>query len=231
MQWRWANILCVFATSCVVAGAALSAPPAGNAVKTETIIREADPDAIKSVSPGPNDTATESDTFEPEVSTGSPENFGPPPVIQYDFSNLPPPVRRLRQQIIEAALTGEIENLRSIFEANEEPILISFNEVNDPIEQLKALAGDAEGREILAILVEVFDAGYVHVDVGTLDEMYVWPYFARYPVDDLTGKQMVELFKLLTADDYEDMKVFGAYMFYRVGIAPNGVWKFFVAGD
>jgi hypothetical protein len=27
------------------------------------------------------------------------------------------------------------------------------------------------------------------------------------------------------------MKQFGAYIFYRVGIAPDGQWAFFVAGD
>ncbi len=54
-----------------------------------------------------------------------------------------------------------------------------------------------EGREILAILIEVLEAGYVHVDVGTPDEMYVWPYFARYPVNALTPRQIVELFKLV----------------------------------
>ena len=89
--------------------------------------------------------------------------------------------------------------------------------------------GDKEFGEKFEI--EVLDAGFVHVDVGTPDEMYVWPYFARYPLDSLTGPQMVELFKLLTAGDYDDMKIFGTYLFYRAGIAPNGVWEYFLAGD
>jgi hypothetical protein len=61
--------------------------------------------------------------------------------------------------------------------------------------------------------------------------MYVWPYFARYPLDKLNGPQMVELFKILTAGDYEDMKAYGTYLFYRVGITPTGVWKYFISGD
>ncbi len=61
--------------------------------------------------------------------------------------------------------------------------------------------------------------------------MYVWPYFAYYPVDKLTPRQLVELFKLVYAGDYEDMKAYGAYLYYRVGISPDGTWKFFVAGD
>ena len=35
--------------------------------------------------------------------------------------------------------------------------------------------------------------------------MYVWPYFARYPIDKLTPPQLVELFKLVFAGDYQTM--------------------------
>ena len=83
----------------------------------------------------------------------------------------------------------------------------------------------------IAILIEVLEAGYVHVDVGTPDEMYIWPYFARYPVNALTPPQLVELFKLVFSGDYEDMKAYGAYISYRVGIAPDGTWRFFLVGD
>jgi hypothetical protein len=61
--------------------------------------------------------------------------------------------------------------------------------------------------------------------------MYVWPYFFAVPLDALTGRQRVELFKIVTAGDYEDMKNYGAYIFYRAGISPEGRWLFFVAGD
>ena len=35
-------------------------------------------------------------------------------------------------------------------------------------------------------------------------------------------RQLVELFKLIYAGDYEDMKNEGNYLFYRVGITPKG---------
>lgn len=244
MQRRWTVMVGGMAISCLIAGAALSAPPAGKSVETETIIvppeeaGEGDPGLTAPdltepdlTEPGGETPDAGTGAVDPDVGIESTEDAGPPPTIEYDVSKLPAPVRRLREQIIEAALTGDIDKLRPIFEANEEPPTLSLTEINDPIEHLKSLAGDPEGREILAILIEVLDAGFVHVDVGTPDEMYVWPYFARYPLDSLTGPQMVELFKLLTAGDYEDMKVYGTYLFYRVGIAPNGAWKFFVAGD
>jgi hypothetical protein len=212
------------AISCLIAGTALSAPPAGKSVETETIIVPPDeagegdpgltapgltePDLTEPdlTEPGGETPDAGTGAVDPDVGIESTEDAGPPPTIEYDVSKLPAPVRRLREQIIDAALTGDIDKLRPIFEANEEPPTLSLTEINDPI-------------------------GFVHVDVGTPDEMYVWPYFARYPLDSLTGPQMVELFKLLTAGDYEDMKVYGTYLFYRVGIAPNGAWKFFVAGD
>lgn len=153
------------------------------------------------------------------------------PEVEYDPAKLPTPVRRLREQIIEAAASGDPEKLRPIFEANGEPPALSFNESDDPVETLRALSGDPEGREILAILIEVLEAGYVHVDAGTPDEMYVWPYFARYPVEALTPPQLVELFKLVFSGDYEDMKTYGAYISYRVGIGPDGTWRFFLVGD
>ena len=137
----------------------------------------------------------------------------------------------MRQKLIEAAKSGDIERLRALMKAQPEPPAVAFGDPGDPIEYLKALAADADGREILAILLEVLQSGFVHVGEGTDDDHYVWPYFAEYPINALTPEQLVELFTLLTAADYEDMKSYGAYTFFRVGIAPDGRWLFFLAGD
>ncbi|MEP3278917.1 MAG: hypothetical protein ABJN26_11425 [Stappiaceae bacterium] len=153
------------------------------------------------------------------------------PEILYTFENLPTPVRRMREQILEAAQSGKPEKLRPVLEANEVPPTLAFDEVADPIDYLKTSSGDGEGLELLAILSEVLEAGFVHVDKGTAQEMYVWPYFARYPLHGLKPDQMVELYRLVTAGDYADMQNFGAYSFYRVGIGPDGTWHYFVAGD
>ena len=80
-------------------------------------------------------------------------------------------------------------------------------------------------------LVEVLEAGFVHIDAGTRDEVYVWPYFTHVPLEALSPQQMVELFTIVTAYDFDEMKQFGAYNFYRAGIAPAGPWVYFVAGD
>jgi hypothetical protein len=154
------------------------------------------------------------------------------PEVFYDPSLLPEPVQRMRERILEAARTGDIERLRPVLESNETPPVFSLGETQgDAIQFWKEQSGDGEGREILAILTEILEAGYLHVDKGTPQEMYLWPYFAQYPLDKLTPPQMVEMFKILTGQDYAEMKEDGTYVFFRAGIGPDGTWHFFVAGD
>lgn len=156
----------------------------------------------------------------------------PLPEIVYDLSKLPEPVGRMRQLIVDAARKGDIEALRPLIGGGDSVTQLSLGGLEgDPIEFLRELSGDKEGHEILAILEEVLSAGYVLIDAGTPNELYVWPYFFAIPLDKLDARQRVELFKIVTAGDYEDMKTYGAYIFYRVGITPEGRWSFFVAGD
>jgi hypothetical protein len=154
-----------------------------------------------------------------------------PPQVLYGEDGLPDKVKAMRRRILDATRTGELESLRPVIESNEMPPSFSGGDTDDPIATLKLLSGDDKGREILAILQEVMEAGYVHVDIGTPQEMYVWPYFTRYPLDKLSGPQMVELFRLITAGDFQDMQDKGVYSFYRVGIGPDGTWHYFEDGD
>lgn len=153
------------------------------------------------------------------------------PQVLYDLALLPEPVARLRQEIIAAARTGDIDLLRPILAANGITPVFSFGGDTDAIGFWKEASGDGEGRELLAIMIEVFEAGFVRVKHDGRNEIYVWPYFAELPLDGLTAEQQVELYKLVTAQDVKDMEAFGAYNFYRAGITPDGQWQFFVAGD
>jgi hypothetical protein len=151
--------------------------------------------------------------------------------IIHDLSRLPPRAARTRERILEAARTGDIDKLLIVMQSNETLPVFSFGNEKDPIAFWKATYPDSEGLEILAILIQVLQTGFVHVHQGTPQEMYVWPYFAHVPLQRLTPEQKVELFRIVTGSDYKKMKEFGAYIFYRVGIAPDGTWHFFVAGD
>ncbi|MCP4182195.1 MAG: hypothetical protein GY761_02605 [Hyphomicrobiales bacterium] len=154
------------------------------------------------------------------------------PEIRRDLASLPFPVRRMRELILEVALSGDIEKLRPLIGYGDDVTMLSLGGIEeDPLIFLKSLAGDENGHEILAILAEVLETGYVLMDEGTNRELYVWPYFFAWPLDKLTPRQKVELYRLITHGDYEDMESFGAYIFYRLGITPRGRWRFFVAGD
>ena len=188
---------------------------------------EAEPDEGEPGEAEPGETPGQGTVGRPAVDPDAPL-----PEILYDTEALPEPVKRMRQLIIEAAKTGDIEALRPLLGSGDSGTQLSLGGVEgDPVAFLRELSGDKDGQEILAILEEVLNAGYVHVDVGTPNELYVWPYFFAIPLDKLDPRQRVELFKIVTAGDYEDMKTYGAYIFYRVGITPDGHWSFFVAGD
>ncbi|MEW9837596.1 hypothetical protein [Mesorhizobium marinum] len=184
--------------------------------------------------PSPDSDTTPDDTgsLRDDVARPGIDDDGPLPEIVYNLDRLPEPVRRMHRLLVEAAKSGDIEKLRPLLGTGSDAPQLSFGEFEgDPIEFLKAASGDPEGQEILAILEEVLAAGFVHLEAGTPNDIYVWPYFFGIPLDRLDAKQRVELFKIITAGDLEDMKQFGAYIFYRVGITPEGRWAFFVAGE
>lgn len=149
-----------------------------------------------------------------------------------DLSHLPEPARRMRELIIEAATSGDPEKLRSLFGTGPTATLLFAGEIDvDPVDYIRSISGDGEGLEILAILIDLLNTGFVRIDRDEPDETYIWPYFAALSLDELTPPQMVEMLRLVTSGDVEDMKAFGGYNFFRVGISPDGQWRFFLAGD
>ena len=149
--------------------------------------------------------------------------------ISTDLSRLPAPVARTRERILAAARSGDLQQLAAL--VNEAMPVFSFTDEKDPIAFWKANYPDSDGVEVLSTLTTILELGFVHVDQGTPQEMYVWPYFVRMSLNALTPPQKVELFRIVTGADYRDMLAFGVYAFYRLGIGPDGTWHFFVAGD
>jgi hypothetical protein len=156
---------------------------------------------------------------------------GPAAGVIGDLSQLPAAVAATRTRILAAARSGELQQVLAVMQASEKLPVFSFSEDKDPVGFWRSNYPDSGGVEVLSILINVLEAGFVHVDVGTTQEVYIWPYFARLPLKSLTPQQKVELFRIVTGADYKEMVEFGAYSFYRVGIAPDGTWHFFVSGD
>jgi hypothetical protein len=154
-----------------------------------------------------------------------------PVEIIHDLSTLPAPVKAMREQIVEAAASGDIERLRPLFGSGDTQTNVMNNEFEDPIDALKNFSGDAEGQELLAIMLDILSTGTARFDAGTPDEAYVWPYFAGKPLKTLTPPERVDLLRIVTAGDLAGMEENGNYNFFRLGIAPDGKWKFFSGGD
>jgi hypothetical protein len=202
----------------VLAGLAIVAMTGGafaqTKVRTETIRPPADAQAKPSAKPTPPATA----------------NAAPPEIIT-DLSRLPQPAARMRERILAAAKSGELKKLVTAMQTNETMPIFSLGDEKDPVAFWRKTYPDSDGIEVLSILIGILEAPFVHVEKGTPQEMYLWPYFARMPLKSLTLEQKVELFRIVTGADYKDMLDFGAYSFYRLGIGPDGTWHFFVSGD
>jgi hypothetical protein len=197
-------------------------------VRTEIVRPPAPPAAAQNDADGPVITSTVPTTHSAQA---APTPSAAAPEIITDLSQLPPPVARMRERILEAARSGRLEQLVAVMRSSEPMPVFSFNDDKDPLAYWKANYPDSEGVEILATLIDILDAGFIHVDAGTPQDMYLWPYFARMPLKALTPVQKVELFKIVTGADFRDMLDFGAYNFYRLGIGGDGAWHFFVTGD
>lgn len=168
----------------------------------------------------------------PQAAVDDKGDASPPTEIIVDLNQLPEPVKRMRVALVEAAASGDIERLRPLLTAGDNGTQVAVGDSpEDPIVALKGVSGDPDGREILAIILDILSTGAALVDKGTPEAQYVWPYFAEKSLDNLSPPEQVELYRIVTASDVADMKEFGGYNFYRIGITPDGKWKFFVAGD
>ena len=217
------------------------ADPSQTPVMTPATDEQAPPGDVDATEPAPPAAEPEAEPgagpagVEDAQPTGSERNDAealPASRVSYDTETLPRPVRDLRARLIDIARTGEIEKLRPYLETGAEETVLSFGgSVEDPIAYLKASSGDEDGIEMLAILLELLQAGHVVLEPDSEDAIYVWPYFAQARLDALTNAQKVELFEIVTAGDYQNMLDFGAYNFYRLGITPEGKLAYFVSGD
>jgi hypothetical protein len=148
-----------------------------------------------------------------------------------DPAPLPPAVLHMRDRILAAARTGDLQTLLDLMRAGGSMPIFSHTQKQDPAAYWKESYPDSDGLEILSILVSILETPPVRIEAGTPQEAYVWPYFARLPVKSLTPAQKVDLFRVVTGSDYKEMLERGRYIFYQVGIGPDGSWRYFLASE
>lgn len=155
----------------------------------------------------------------------------PTPEISSDISALPAPVQAKRQALIDAARTGDIEALKPIIEAQQTPPNVSFGDPDNALAFLKDISEDDDGRQILGLLLDLFDQPYAFYPDSGGETYYIWPYLAEVDPNAMTPEQQVDAYRLLNSEQIEELKQFGAWYYWRTFISESGEWSAFVAGD
>jgi hypothetical protein len=152
--------------------------------------------------------------------------------VSNDLSALPEAVRETREALVAAALTGDIEALRPIIEAQAFPPTVSYGGPDDPVDYLKGQSADGAGIEALAILLDLLAAPYAVFESGNGDPSYVWPYLAVVPdLGALTPPERVDAYRIITHEQFVELTELQAWYYWRVYIGADGEWQAFVAGD
>jgi hypothetical protein len=157
-----------------------------------------------------------------------------PPQVHYGTEGLPRPVLDMRDAMLAAIESGNIEELRHAHDLNEPKPDLGAPPKTDPVAHWKGISGDGQGREVLAALSLILEAGYVVLPLGPdleNNRVYVWPYFAEWPLDQLTPRQEVELLRLMPASAVREMKEKGKYTHWRLAIGADGTWHTLRKGD
>lgn len=151
----------------------------------------------------------------------------PPPKVHYGTKGLPQPVLDMIEAMLAAIDAGDIEELRHAYDLNELKPDLGIPPKADPVAHWKSISGDGQGREVLAALSLILQAGYVVLPLGRdleNNRVYVWPYFAEWPLDRLSPRQQVELLRLVPPGALSEMRDKGKYTHWRLVIGADGAW-------
>jgi hypothetical protein len=146
---------------------------------------------------------------------------------------LPPAAADMHEAILSAVHSGQIDDLKVAYDLGELRADLGDATVSDPVAHWKSLSADGEGREILAILANLFAVGPAVVHRGRDAEnnaVYVWPYLAELPLDKLTPAQEVDLLRLVPATEAKAMRAGKTYTGWRLTIGADGLWHTFQKG-
>ena len=142
---------------------------------------------------------------------------------------LPPNVVEMRELILSAVRSGRIEDLKAAIELNANKPDFGSSD-GDPIHALSTLSGDGQGREMLAALGEILDMPPAALPLGRDLEnnlIYVWPYLAERQLDQLTGPEEVDLYRLVSPAKLREMREKKRWTWWRLAIGADGTWHAF----
>jgi hypothetical protein len=133
---------------------------------------------------------------------------------------LPPAVAATRRAIFAAATACDFAALDRLAPPE---LRYSFGENVDAIAAWRD--EEERGEPVLRRMAEVLRAA-----PDEQHGLWTWPGFFLRTVEEWTPEDRREAERLL-GDDLDFLTGSGAYLGYRVGIAADGTWQYFVAGD
>jgi hypothetical protein len=168
---------------------------------------------------------------QPQTRTAPQETKSPP---SRDLDALPERVRAMRELILEAAQSGDIEDLRRAIERNETlPIFATGADrprtFADAVGFLKRRSFDGEGRETLAIITAIFDQAYAKITRGPV-VTYEWPAFAARTTSEASEQERLEMWRCMR---FASLASSGDTppAIARIGVGADGTWHYFLARD
>ena len=143
---------------------------------------------------------------------------------------LPEHVADIRDAILAAARSGNINELKAAFDMSGTLPDLGIPGVTDPVAALKTESADGKGREILATLIELLNMPAATQPFGSDIEnnlLYVWPYLAERPLDKLTPSEEVDLYRLVSPAKAAEMHEKKRWMWWCLVITADGNWLMF----
>lgn len=152
------------------------------------------------------------------------------PATEDASTKLPGPVQEMREAILTAVRSGNVEDLRTALEWNELKPHVADEPVDDAIAYWKKISGDGEGREILAIIAEILECDPAVLPIGKDIEnsnVFVWPALAETDLSQLEPHQEVALYRLVRPDEVKAMREARRWQWWRLAIGADGTWHSF----
>lgn len=149
---------------------------------------------------------------------------------------LPEQVQHMRANIIFAAWNCDYDELEKYTGLTHgEEFTYSFGEDGNPSAYWKRLEAADPGEDVTAALVTAlamdFKKEKIDLEPGAGPEtLYIWPRASSSMPTEADWQEVVEA-GLHSQREVDQMREYGHYLGYRIGILPNGDWIYYVAGD
>lgn len=140
------------------------------------------------------------------------------------FEDIDEPASETARLLLDAALHCDEQVLFTV--ADESGTQLTFGAL-EPGQMFGLPERDTPYYAILAKLLGRTGPAQITTDEGTI---WAWPAAFANPDVDSNWQRLVDA-DLYTQEEVEEMRKLDGYLGWRIGIATDGTWQYFVAGD